>query len=414
MKKRIHIPAGQTFLFVLMIFAASFLQAQNRYFKGNTHTHCYPQSGDVTNPSYTAESFIAQYQSLGYDFLVFTDHGAWWNAAPLSTPQVTVINGSEAGISGNGRWGHFTGLRMTSRISGAGLTHHALVTAIQNQNAVCFLNHPRWSTIPITARQVIDSMPTLTHVEVFNAVTTGQTGSYDNLSLWDSVLSTGRQLYGVAADDAHQPSHIGKAWIMVYASSNHRDTITEAIRRGRLYASNGIVVDTVGMSDSAIVIKSANGETTKFYGKYGVLLSTQNGPTASYLFTGNELYVRAVVTNAAGKSAWIQPYFPKFSTGVEEQPEPTDGTVRSFTLRQNYPNPANPSTVITYSLRDAGLVTIRLYDASGKLIATPREQFQTAGTYELRLDISSFASGTYFYGISVDGKSEFRKMIVLR
>lgn len=399
--------------FLLLSLATA--QVQKKYYKGNTHTHCYPESGDITNTAYTGAAVVSQYQALGYDFLVFTDHGAWWNAAPLSTSSFTVINGSEAGISGNGRWGHFTGLRMTNRISGAGRTHHSLIDSIQKQKAVCFLNHPRWSVIPITAQQMIDSMPTLTHVEVFNAVTTNQTGSYDNLSLWDSVLSTGRQLFGVASDDSHQSSHQGKGWIMVYASSNHRDSLTEAIRRGDFYASNGIILDTIAYTTTTIYVKSTNGDTTKFFGKNGKLIETKIGKEASYVYKGDELYIRAIIINTSGKSAWVQPYFPQPTTGIlNESRKNFSEIVRDVIVRQNYPNPANPSTIISYSLLRSGTVQIRIYDTAGRIIATPFERFQEEGIYNLTVDLSEYSSGIYFYCINFDGAKEFRKMIVLR
>ena len=124
------------YLLMIILIPCLNIYSQKRYYKGNTHSHCYPgSSGDITDTAYNPPNIIMQYKARGYDFLVFTDHGAWWNAKILSTPDFTVIDGSEPGISGNGRWGHFTGLRMTARISGSGLTHQQLID--KNSCAKC-------------------------------------------------------------------------------------------------------------------------------------------------------------------------------------------------------------------------------------------------------------------------------------
>jgi hypothetical protein len=388
--------------------------SQKRYYKGNTHTHCYPKSGDITDATYTADKIVGQYKSRGYDFLVFTDHVAWWNAKVLSTPDFTVINGSEPGISGNGRWGHFTGLNMTSNISGANLTHQQLIDKIYSQNAVVFINHPRYSQIPITATQIINDMKTnLYHQEIWNGVTVNEPGP-DDITVWDSVLSTGRLTYGVASDDSHKESNQGKGWIMVYASSNNTDTLVDAIRRGDFYPSTGIIIDSVSYSPSKIYVKSSNGETIKFFAKNGSLLTTFSGKEATYNIQGNELYVRAEITNQAGNRGWIQPYFVSPLNSIKKETPLLNENI----LFQNYPNPFNPSTVISFQSTGSGSaishVTLKVYDILGKEVATLVDEEKQPGSYQVEFDGSKLAGGLYFYILKAGASMNIKKFILLK
>jgi hypothetical protein len=90
-----------------------------------------------------------------------------------------------------------------------------------------------------------------------------------------------------------------------------------------------------------------------------------------------------------------------------------------FTLSQNYPNPFNPNTKIKYSIpsNSSSLHNVRLivYDAAGRETAVLVNQQQRAGVYEVDFSASSFASGIYFYKLTVDDKyTESRKMVLLK
>ena len=83
-----------------------------------------------------------------------------------------------------------------------------------------------------------------------------------------------------------------------------------------------------------------------------------------------------------------------------------------YYLAQNYPNPFNPSTSIFYRLKEAGFVTIKLYDVLGNELTTLVDEYKSAGTFQVNFNNSTFSSGTYFYRLEVNGYSETRKMIL--
>jgi len=86
----------------------------------------------------------------------------------------------------------------------------------------------------------------------------------------------------------------------------------------------------------------------------------------------------------------------------------------SYKLEHNYPNPFNPLTKIVYQIPKDGFVTIKLYDGIGQEVKTLVNEQKTIGSYELSVDGSNLASGTYYYRISVNNFTEIKKMIILK
>jgi aminopeptidase N len=99
---------------------------------------------------------------------------------------------------------------------------------------------------------------------------------------------------------------------------------------------------------------------------------------------------------------------------------PAGGTVPSASaLDQNYPNPFNPSTTIRFSLSGPAFVSLRIYDASGRLVRTLVEASLPAGTYARAWDGTgprgaAVSSGVYLYRLDAGTFSRTRKMILIR
>ncbi|MBN1163518.1 MAG: T9SS type A sorting domain-containing protein [Candidatus Krumholzibacteriota bacterium] len=88
-------------------------------------------------------------------------------------------------------------------------------------------------------------------------------------------------------------------------------------------------------------------------------------------------------------------------------------------LVQNFPNPFNPSTMIRFSLKDRGRVSIRIYDVTGRLIETLLDEFRDAGAYEVQWtgtnnSGSPVASGIYFYQMRTGSYECTKKMVLLK
>ena len=91
-----------------------------------------------------------------------------------------------------------------------------------------------------------------------------------------------------------------------------------------------------------------------------------------------------------------------------------------FELSQNYPNPWNPSTKISYTLPFESNVKLIIYNSIGETIKELVNTFQNSGYYEVTFDSKSLPSGVYFYSIqtlSTDGTQKFnstKKMILMK
>jgi hypothetical protein len=93
-----------------------------------------------------------------------------------------------------------------------------------------------------------------------------------------------------------------------------------------------------------------------------------------------------------------------------------------FVLLQNYPNPFNPSTNIKFALPEAGLVSLRVYDLTGREVAKLiNSSYYPIGIFSYTLDASYYnlASGVYMYKIDVSREnnavySEIKKMVLVK
>ncbi len=89
-------------------------------------------------------------------------------------------------------------------------------------------------------------------------------------------------------------------------------------------------------------------------------------------------------------------------------------TAKQYALDQNFPNPFNPSTTLRYSIPDAGVVTLKVYNLLGQEVATVVNEYQNSGVYSVSFDASKLASGMYLYRITSGEFSSVKKMLLLK
>ncbi|MBX2975076.1 MAG: T9SS type A sorting domain-containing protein [Ignavibacteriaceae bacterium] len=85
-----------------------------------------------------------------------------------------------------------------------------------------------------------------------------------------------------------------------------------------------------------------------------------------------------------------------------------------FELAQNYPNPFNPITSINYQLPVSGNVTLTVYDALGKQVATLVNEFKNGGRYSVEFDGSKLSSGIYFYELRSGNFASVKKLVLMK
>jgi enterochelin esterase-like enzyme len=85
-----------------------------------------------------------------------------------------------------------------------------------------------------------------------------------------------------------------------------------------------------------------------------------------------------------------------------------------FELAQNFPNPFNAATTISFSLPSSQKVSLRIFNVEGRHIATLLDSQATAGDHAVRFDAAHLGSGLYFYQLRTDRAMQTKKMLLMK
>ena len=85
-----------------------------------------------------------------------------------------------------------------------------------------------------------------------------------------------------------------------------------------------------------------------------------------------------------------------------------------FRLNQNFPNPFNPSTKISWQTPVTGWQTLNVFDVLGNEVATLVNEYKPAGSYEVDFNASGLSSGVYFYQLKVGDFINTKKMMLIK
>jgi hypothetical protein len=292
------------------------------------------------------------FRDHGYDFVVFSDHNFYTDLRALQLEfdqeserhgkrPFVLIHGEEVSdqyIDGN--------LRYVVHVNGIGTNHvvgiqggtdirdvlQSVIDKIHEAGGFPHLNHPNfcWS---FTTEDIMATTG-LRHLEIANchpAVhNSGGGGCPSSEEIWDTILSDGRILYGIASDDAHQfqtwgpeQANPGRGWVVVRAGSHTPEAIKKALYEGDFYASTGVELDDISSGGGTLKLNihqqgkpkkqwgmiNANKYRTTFIGEGGTVLKVEDSLEPSYTLQANELYARARIDSSVGAKAWTQPLF---------------------------------------------------------------------------------------------------------
>ncbi len=92
-----------------------------------------------------------------------------------------------------------------------------------------------------------------------------------------------------------------------------------------------------------------------------------------------------------------------------------DKVVKVFRVTaENYPNPFNPSTTISFNVPLPSDVNVTIYDINGREISTIANGHHSPGRHEIFFDASQLASGVYFYKVETSYDAVVNKMMLVR
>lgn len=102
-------------------------------------------------------------------------------------------------------------------------------------------------------------------------------------------------------------------------------------------------------------------------------------------------------------------------SGMVDVREPGGGRPDGLHLRQNFPNPFNPSTTIAYSLPREERVTLEVYNLMGQRVARlVDDEVQEAGSHEVMFGAADLPSGVYLYTLTAGKEVHTRKLTLLK
>lgn len=93
------------------------------------------------------------------------------------------------------------------------------------------------------------------------------------------------------------------------------------------------------------------------------------------------------------------------------QQEPLPGEI---TLEQNFPNPFNSTTMIRFTLGQAGPAKLTIYNQLGQLVRTIADESMPAGAHTVQFDATGLASGTYLYSLEANGRQAQKRLVLIK
>ena len=138
-------------------------------------------------------------------------------------------------------------------------------------------------------------------------------------------------------------------------------------------------------------------------------------PTSSVFFgdysniTAYDGIIRPIWNRLQGTSLSVLTAIIGNVTGAEE---PVVNIPNEYKLEQNFPNPFNPTTTISYSIPKNSFVTLKVYNTLGVEVAELVNEFKSAGIYSYDFDGRDLSSGVYFYKLNAGDFAMTKKMML--
>lgn len=176
------------------------------------------------------------------------------------------------------------------------------------------------------------------------------------------------------------------------------------------FYNKGTSTDSISIISS---MKEVSVEPSNFY------LAAHDSQQVKITVNPTALTAKSYSCTISAKSNWAVPAvtidsYVKFKIEVKTDVSKQDQTIRYYNLEQNFPNPFNPSTVISYQLPELSKVKLKIYNIMGKEVASLVDKEQNTGMYNVTFDGKDLSSGIYFYKIEAGKYVKTQKMLLLK
>ena len=184
-------------------------------------------------------------------------------------------------------------------------------------------------------------------------------------------------------------------------------TLINNLATRQIYIANSgssqLVIDSISISNSKFSVGVVNNRIEPFsYSKVEVQFSPDSVKNYNaVLRVFSRVGVKSILLSGIGKDRIVN---------VE-----AEKTIPyNFSLGQNYPNPFNPNTQINFSIGEAGVVSLTVYNAIGEMIKELINGNMSEGIHSINFDASELKSGIYFYKLVTSNFRETKKMALVK
>ncbi len=176
------------------------------------------------------------------------------------------------------------------------------------------------------------------------------------------------------------------------------------------YASmyrTGMLTTDATIQASSLVKSGAGTVTSGRWGDYSAIAPDPSNSAAVWDYAGWSQANGAWATWNAATSFGVPP---------KTLPSVAFANDRSFALTGNYPNPFNPSTMISFTLPEETQAKLVVYDILGNQVATLLDGVISKGEHEVEFSAAKLASGVYYYRLTADNGafSQMKKMVLMK
>ncbi len=85
-----------------------------------------------------------------------------------------------------------------------------------------------------------------------------------------------------------------------------------------------------------------------------------------------------------------------------------------YSLEQNFPNPFNPSTTVTFTMKEPGNAKLAVYDMLGNEVMVPVNEYKGSGKHTAEIQAAGLSSGVYIYTLQVNGYVLRKSFVLLK
>lgn len=269
--------------------------------KGNLHTHT-----SISDGAFSPQDTLARYSSLGYQFLMFSEHDFISPLNGLHTNGMVVIPGNEITDEGP----HLLHVNAKKKVEPYP-DRQKVLDEIQKDSGFAIISHPNWEEdFNHCPQELLETWKNYTGIEIYNGIVRRLPGNPCATDRWDLLLSQGKWVWGYANDDAHWEENFGVAWNVVQVESLTRDNVLNALKKGDFYASTGVEIQKITVKDGIISITTSNAKKIAVIVDYGRRINEIYDTSICFEVQENfpYSYIRFEFWGEGEAQAWTQPF----------------------------------------------------------------------------------------------------------